>query len=245
MYYASLVEAVQSCLCNLEALKDDNLSTICNPILPLKLKLLLKSQRGCKDMYDLINTKSITPKSQIKYTNQGFSFTQSDWEQYYMLPFQCVKDSTLLWFQYRLVQRILATNSFLHMIHYVDSNRCSLCNNYPETILHLFFECNETKQLWDAVHDWILTRTGNTINFSKTNIMFGLINNEKDNFLNWLIINIKYYVYCTKIQKKTLEILAIKNVLQTKFHIEKYILLKSCNYEKYNKEWAPWLNLFN
>ena len=73
-------------------------------------------------MYDLINFKLITPKSQIKYTNQGFIFTPNDWDKYYLLPFQCVDDSTLLSFQYRLVQRILATNTFLHMIHYVDSN---------------------------------------------------------------------------------------------------------------------------
>ena len=114
MHYASLVKAVKSYIKNLNDLKDNIFSTISNPIFPFKLQLLLKNQRGCKDMYALINFKSITPKSQIKYTNQGFIFTPSDWEQYYLLPFQCVKDSTLLWFQYRLVQRILGNNAFLH-----------------------------------------------------------------------------------------------------------------------------------
>ena len=127
---------------------------------------------------------------------------------------------------------------FYIMIHYVDSNMCSLCNNYPETISHLFCECNETKKLWEAVQEWVLIRTGNIIDFNKNNIMFGLINNEKDNFLNWLIINIKYYIYCTKIHKKCLEITAIKNILQKNFEIEKYILFKNCNYEKFNNEWA-------
>ena len=36
-------------------------------------------------------------------------------EQFYSLPFKYMNDTTVLWFQYRLLYSILATNSFLHM----------------------------------------------------------------------------------------------------------------------------------
>ena len=51
------------------------------------------------------------------------------WGKYYVIPFRCVKDTTLSWFQYKILQRILTTNKFIYiyMIHYVDSSTCEFC----------------------------------------------------------------------------------------------------------------------
>ena len=64
---------------------------------------------------------SIT-KAHIKYTNLEFMFDSKVWEQYYKLPFQNIKDTSVLWFQYRILRRNLATRTFLYMIHYADTN---------------------------------------------------------------------------------------------------------------------------
>ena len=58
-------------------------------------------------------------------------------EKYYLLPFKFLKDSALKWFQYR----ILVTNTFLHKIHYMQSNACCFYSVEPET-LHLFMTVN-------------------------------------------------------------------------------------------------------
>ena len=42
-------------------------------------------------------------------------FNSKVWEQYYKLPFQNIKDTSLLWFQYRFLYIILATNTFLYI----------------------------------------------------------------------------------------------------------------------------------
>ena len=49
-------------------------------------------------------------------------FDSKVWEQYYKLPFQSIKDTSVLWFQYRILRRNLATRTFLYMIHYADTN---------------------------------------------------------------------------------------------------------------------------
>jgi hypothetical protein len=242
--YASLIKAIKTFIYNLDPLNENTFTTLQNPIFPFKLNVLLKKKSGCKYLYEILNSKIIISKAQIKYANQGFIYEAKQWEQYYLIPFKCVKDSTLCWFQYRILHRILTTNTFLHMIHYIDSDACSFCNIFPETIQHLFFECNMIYHLWEAIENWILGKTGINIHFSKDIVMFGMINNEKSNFVNWLTINIKYYIYCMKILKKNVHFNAVKNILQNKFQVEKYIYYKNCNYETFDKQWTPWLSLF-
>ena len=50
-------------------------------------------------------------------------------------------DTKLRWFQYRLIHRILSTKSFLYKIKLSDSDLCSYCNKEPETLYHLFIQC--------------------------------------------------------------------------------------------------------
>ena len=60
--------------------------------------------------------------------------------------------------------------------------------------------------------------------------------------LNWLILNVKYYIYSMKIVNRNLCINTINIVLGKKFLTEKYIYYKTCEYDKFNIEWSNWLN---
>ena len=75
--------------------------------------------------------------------------------------------------------------------------------------------------------------------------MFGMLNSEVSEAVNWITINIKYYIYNMKTLNKTIHINDIKNILQNKFQIERYIYFKNCEYDIFNKRWGKWLNLFN
>ena len=52
-------------------------------------------------------------------------------------------------FRFKINNNILANfnllNRFLHSINIIDNNICSLCREYPETMKHLFFECEKSK----------------------------------------------------------------------------------------------------
>ena len=99
------------------------------------------------------------------------------WERFYSLPFRYIKDTTLLWFQYRLLHRSLGTNSFLHMIHYVDSNKCNVCKNA------LFYDCHKVKNIWKALQEWIFEKLKMRISLNKHIVMFGMINGEKKSII--------------------------------------------------------------
>ena len=57
-------------------------------------------------------------------------------------------DNDLVWFQYKILFNILNINEYLYKIKISNSNLCRLCGEYPETILHLFAQYNEVKDLW-------------------------------------------------------------------------------------------------
>ena len=86
--------------------------------------------------------------------------------------------------------------------------------------------------------------TGINIQLEKYTVIFGMINNEKCRFVNWLTINIKHYIYTMKVQNFFFNIKAIKNILQKQFQIEKYILYKKCDYNLFIEYWTPWQALF-
>ena len=91
----------------------------------------------------------------------------------------------------------------------------------------MFYECPKVAVLWNAVEQWILNRSEH-IKVDKHMILFGIIKNV---LLNWLIVNIKYYIYITKIRKGKLNKDAIKNIrpICEKLNVEHFIFYKSCN----------------
>ena len=51
-------------------------------------------------------------------------------------------------FKYKILLRILITNSFLFKCKLKETQLCIFCNETKETILHLFWECNIVTSLW-------------------------------------------------------------------------------------------------
>ena len=102
-----------------------------------------------------------------------------------------------------------------------------------------FYEYTQVKALWNSVQDWVVKTTGIVVHFDKLIVMFGMVNSKYSNIINWLIINIKYYVYTMKMQKQKLPIASVQSILQNKFHIERYISFQNCNYDIFRNEWEP------
>ena len=67
------------------------------------------------------------------------------------------KDTRVRWFQYRLIHRILPTNTFLFQINIFDSPLCRFCNleNETYTCTHLFNKCNIVKKFLTDVKQWV------------------------------------------------------------------------------------------
>ena len=102
----------------------------------------------------ILNANQDTPTAQQKWSNELLP-ENFKWDKIYSLPFKITKYTNLRWFQYRLVHRILATNTFLCKIGIKQDNRCSFCNTHQETLKHIFWECDIVNTFWHNVENWM------------------------------------------------------------------------------------------
>ena len=57
-----------------------------------------------------------------------------NWETNLSLPFNIEQDTSLKWFQFRIIQ----TNYLLNKMRLKQNDKCTFCNIDKETIKHLF-----------------------------------------------------------------------------------------------------------
>ena len=100
-----------------------------------------------KDIRDRV---IVQPTAQKKYTEQVKNYFLN-WKDIYSLPHQVALDTKLREFQYKLLNRSLATNDFLNTIGIVSSPLCSLCDVADESLKHLFVSCQNSENFWAEV----------------------------------------------------------------------------------------------
>ena len=176
----------------------------------------------------------------------GLFFNQDVWEKYYIIPFKCSRSTDIQWFQYRILHHIYTRYKFnvqlLSKIGYIENDKCTFCGIHPETIPHIFFDCNIVHDFWEAINGWLRNNVNKSIPLEKEIILFGMQGKEAK-ILNWLILKVKRYIYSIKIIKNRLNIFALLKVIQVNLVIERYLLLKNCKYKEFNCYWSPWLKL--
>ena len=78
----------------------------------------------------------------------------------YQLPFIVTKETKLMMFQYKIIHRILPTNSLLYKMKIVDSPTCPFCPPEIYTIWHLFIEYTQANLFWVLFQDWYGNHSG-------------------------------------------------------------------------------------
>ena len=212
------------------------------PLMPVFVSLSKKSTNG-RIFYDILlknihcNTnflvkweKELDIPENIE--NHGFIM------KYTAYAFQYTKDTTLRWFQYRISHRILATNEYLFKLKLKDSKLCTFCNIEPESLIHLFVECEHVENVWNMLESWISETCGFPLNFNKYEILFGKIG-KKYEALNIISSIVKYHIYKRRCNQTALYFEGIKKEIKNYFITEKYIAKlegKSISLEEKRKE---------
>ena len=117
------------------------------------------------------------------------------WAEIHKLPCECVKKK-LQCFEYKLLHRILPTNTFLFRIGNEDTPNCCFCNIQNETTEHLFYECHHVINLWESLKLHVQNHVD--LILSMENVLFGIRNDHSAKSANYVIILTKYYIYLCK-----------------------------------------------
>jgi hypothetical protein len=191
----------------------------------------ISEKRLCKITTKNIS-KSIKEKITIQPTSEMFFIKKLDispieMKEYYGIPFRATIYTKLRSFQFKVNHNIIFTNDRLYKIGYVSSDLCTFCNEYSETLCHLFVECHKIKELWSQVTQTLLSPYG-IEQLSEKDILLGIICREnQNNVINHILIEVKYYIYMCKLEKTMPVYNRLKNRLKITESIEKEIAQKT------------------
>lgn len=204
------------------------------------------TKKGCQRINKVLTQNSCTPVAQRKWQNELTLPMGSQWNEIYILPYKITKDTNLQWFQYRIIHRIIATNTFLFKIGIKDNDKCTFCNTEAESLLHLFWNCTYTQTFWRELEEWLKQECNHTdLSLTKENIIFGISNNKKDVILNLIILLGKRFIYKMKYKNTKPCLLVFKKDLKFNYNTEKFIAYCNCKWSKFNERWTAYTTMMN
>ena len=221
---------------------------ISQPIMPIAIKILFYDKKGCQRIYKVFCKNNDKPTAQRKWNIDLLLPETHEWYKTYILPYKITRDTNIRWFQYRLIQRILSTNTFLYKIGFTQSNLCSFCNDATETLVHLFWECNPVNEFWHNLENWLKGECMHIseLNFSKNDVLLGIQNTLRaDGVINLIILLAKQFIYRMKYKSTVPSLQHFKKTVKVQFYIEKFMAYSSCNWDTFNKKWMPYKQFLN
>ena len=198
---------------------------------------------GCKSFYNfLAKDKEYGSVARVKWNdNLNMDIDCITWKQINLRPFIAIKDTRLQWFQYRINNRILGCNVFLHKINLSDHDLCSFCKHEPETICHLLYFCNISQAFWREFTDLLASRTKFILNLNQEVVLFGTSLNKT---LNVIILLAKFYLYRCKYRSNSPRLKFFLLMLKDYYFVQKYNATVYCRIVSFDSEWKRWLPLF-
>ena len=113
------------------------------------------SKAVSKTIYKELRNRIITPPTaQLKY-NALLKNDELNWKKIYRLPHRVALDTKSREFQYKLLNRCLATNVLLSKVGLTSSPACFFCGKADESLEHIFSTCHYTEKFWGEVIKWL------------------------------------------------------------------------------------------
>ena len=103
---------------------------------------LVSEKKVPKHVYSILRNQA-SVEVENKWTDCLDVVDEVDWNYIHNANFNCTIETQIRSFYFKLFHKAICTNQFLHRIGRSDSSNCYFCNNLPETILHLFCECEK------------------------------------------------------------------------------------------------------
>ena len=158
-----------------------------------------------------------------------------EWDEIHNRNIKCTIETQLRSFYFKVFYKAIAFNSFLFKIGRKDSPLCSFCSKSPETMLHVFCECEKVRPIWDELLQLINDNLHADYTLDNFDLMFGV---SDDSLVTFLILCCKFYIYRCKFQEVSPNFVAFKRFLVTKRKTEYCIAYKKGKLSNHFKKWA-------
>jgi hypothetical protein len=185
--------------------------------------------------WELIKKIQITPIIKDKWKLE-FGLTEDNWENIFNVA-KVIRDTKIRTFQYKLIFRLTPCNLYLFKIGKIDSHTCHYCN-LVDNLGHHFYDCQETKNFWNALQNWWNSMEGEQITLNKEQAIIGtdqgIILEDK---LGACLQLARWHIYCEKLNIKSPSLYKYLCMLKYKIKIEKSICLGNNQTALFEKRW--------
>lgn len=210
-----------------------------SPFIPSHILPLLQQHKGSQAIYDILNKNKEIPTGKISW-NKIYNFSQKDWNQIYIFPFTITKYPALLWFQISINHNILVTNKLLYQMKLRNSPLCTFCGLNNETICHLLWQCECTKQFIKELLEWLQSYNINCI-VTENFFLFGKQGEHLyPTAVKFIIFYAKYYIYISRCTQRYLFLYSFKKKLKFMHKVHFHIASKNNMLDAFHKEWSQY-----
>ena len=202
------------------------------------------SQTGSKNIYRVLEQTSNTIFNNELKWNQYLECFEIPWRSIYRSCFYSVLDNDYVWFQYRILYRILGVQELLFKIKISETDRCRLCGERKESIIHLFAECTKSATLWENLVSWINSTLFIRIELNKFDKILGYGKVDTKFWpLNFILSVTRYYIFTCAKDNHQLNIYHLQHLIKN-IYIEQETLSKLNRKNNiFKKNWAVWKNI--
>ena len=222
--------------------KFDEKYIVQRPFVPSHIVPIWKNKKGVSAFYKTLTKHNENEHTiKLKWENEmQVTINKREWSSIFNVTYQSANNNLLVWFQLKLLYRILGTREYLNKINIVNSSDCTHCHE-KETIVHMFVECDRVKVFWREIEKLIYETNGLKIHFSKFDILFGYQNLDRNRVpLNVFLLISKKYIYDINRNNGILNLVALKHKFQQTYFDEYYLPMLKDKQDFFTKLWEKW-----
>lgn len=135
----------------------------------------MKNNRNVRSLY--LNDYVSTPHAVIKWNRLVKNIL---WKKVWTLPNKYLFTNKVKEISFKILDQYYPVKTFIvsKFKLNIDTN-CTFCNSQPETLIHLFWQCNFIKKLWLDICQFIADHIYNEFELCFKDVLFGFVSFEK------------------------------------------------------------------
>ena len=127
-----------------------------------------------------------------------------------------------------------------------DNNKCRLCQSHEESLMHLFFFCDKTKDFYVKLIKWVDINIKFKLPFDPLTVIMGyMINNQHFEAANTLLLVVKKYICSCAYSGGLPNIPEFKSHFRTVFIEQQMIARLNNKFEDFSKKLGRWRPLIS
>ena len=191
----------------------------------------------------LITDKIRWPQGLLRWREE-VDISDSDIKLAFLFARSCTMNVFDQVFQYKILTKILPTNKYLKQYRVLDSDLCSRCRNFQDTIVHATMLCQALVPYLSQINVFLRISCGVKEQFTLKGYIFGYRGNDG---LNCILLQLKKYFFFNKNIDLNVEIFREHFLGKIRKLIikEKAIMIASGKFDKFVEKWEQFTAIYD